>query len=73
MTVWRKAETPKRLHYSHNRRICPILGLSSEGWVAEASESMVNYYNSSLDDGNTRNAVYGLDVDIISDIRFQGK
>ena len=32
MTVYKKEDIPERYHYTHNRRITPILAVADEGW-----------------------------------------
>ena len=32
LSVYKKGETPERLHYRNHRRITPIIGIADEGW-----------------------------------------
>ena len=41
LSVYKKGETPERLHYRDHRRITPIIGIADEGW----SISTRDYYN----------------------------
>ena len=39
LTPYRKEDIPERLHYTHNRRIMPIIALADEGWVIYPNRS----------------------------------
>ncbi|XP_035671826.1 ectonucleotide pyrophosphatase/phosphodiesterase family member 5-like [Branchiostoma floridae] len=48
MTVYLREEVPERMHYTHNRRIMPIVALADEGWEVIPSESEVTDYKLNL-------------------------
>ncbi|MBU0529572.1 alkaline phosphatase family protein, partial [bacterium] len=38
LSVYKKQDIPKRLHYSNNRRIAPIVGILDNGWSLTTHE-----------------------------------
>ncbi|KAI8481022.1 Bis(5'-adenosyl)-triphosphatase enpp4 [Branchiostoma belcheri] len=48
MTVYLREEVPERMHYTHNRRIMPIVAVADEGWEVIPSESEVTDYKLNL-------------------------
>lgn len=38
LSVYKKPDIPKRLHYSNNRRIAPIIGIMDNGWSLTSHE-----------------------------------
>ena len=60
LPVYKKGETPERLHYRNHRRITPIIGIADEGW----SISTRDYYNNQPEayTGGT----HGYDLDFLS-------
>ncbi len=58
-TCWRKADIPKRLHYSEGRRIAPVVCSSDEGWAMTSRERFERAKNS--DDFDKIRGAHGYD------------
>ncbi len=43
LSVYKKADIPVQLHYSNNRRIAPIVGISENGWSLTTHDYFTNY------------------------------